>query len=118
MKTVLIVLGAVALAFALVACGVLAGAVLMRGVSAPMMSSQPAAGAGAPPPQSVAVGLRSFALVLPDGEAARDLPTRPQAQGVTADRHQEYEGATGFLFHDPDRNGVELVVVRTDRTGL
>jgi catechol 2,3-dioxygenase len=67
------------------------------------------AGVGAPSPPPDAVGLVSFALTLPDREAWLALKARIESADVEAEE-QDYQYAIGFLVHDADRNGVELLV--------
>jgi catechol 2,3-dioxygenase len=71
------------------------------------------AGPGAPPPPPDAVGLISFALTLPDGDAWRALQERIRVSGLeTEDRR--YQGhAASALLRDPDGNGVELLLEKT-----
>lgn len=63
------------------------------------------AGVGAPPPPPMTAGLRSFAVVLPDAEALRQVVDRVQQAGV----HGEAV-ADGMLLHDPSQNGVVLTI--------
>lgn len=67
------------------------------------------AGVGAPPPAREAVGLASFALVIPDLHVLQALAGRLQENGVRVERLGEGEDGFGVLVRDPDGNGVELV---------
>jgi catechol 2,3-dioxygenase len=70
------------------------------------------AGVGAPPPPSDAVGLLSFGLVLPSEEAWQVLHTRLRESGVGMEELPTDAQATNVLIHDPDGNGVELLIER------
>ncbi len=65
-------------------------------------------GASAPPPD--AVGLESFALVLPEPETWRDLFARLADAGIAVSEGQGYGYASSARVSDPDGNGVELLV--------
>jgi catechol 2,3-dioxygenase len=67
------------------------------------------AGAGAPPPPPDAVGLLSFSVCIPDEETWQALWVRVQEAGVTIE-DQRRSDAMSVLIHDPDSNGVELLV--------
>jgi catechol 2,3-dioxygenase len=67
------------------------------------------AGQGVPPPPPDAVGLISFALHLPDGEAWRNLLARLQAADVAVEDRLAYPHALSALVRDPDGTGVELL---------
>lgn len=71
------------------------------------------AGVGAPPPPSDAVGLLSFSLQIPDGEAWRNLRERIRESGVEVEDQRDNEHARGVLLRDPDGNGVELLAEYT-----
>jgi catechol 2,3-dioxygenase len=68
------------------------------------------AGVGAPAPPPDAVGLRSFALRLPDRETWRALQARMGEAGVGVADRRDDEYVTSVLIHDPDGIGVELAV--------
>jgi catechol 2,3-dioxygenase len=60
-------------------------------------------GEGAPPPPPDAVGLRYFAVELPDQKALNDVITRVDAAGIPTNRTDK-----GHLLYDPSQNGVML----------
>ena len=62
-------------------------------------------GAGAPPPPPDALGLRHFAIVLPEEVELTRLLERIRAANLEAS-----ETESGILTHDPSRNGVLLTV--------
>jgi len=74
------------------------------------------AGIGAPPPPPNAVGLRSFALSVPDEETWRAVKARMNSAGAAAAGERNYGYATGALFRDSDGNGIELLLER-DKPG-
>lgn len=63
------------------------------------------AGAGAPPPPPDAVGLRHYAVRLPDADALDALVGRVRAAGLPLEAT-----ADGYFVRDPSQNGVLLVV--------
>lgn len=63
------------------------------------------AGAGAPPPPSEAVGLRSFTIVLPDDRELQRVIGRLRESGIVFD-----ERADAVSLRDPSENGMLLVV--------
>jgi catechol 2,3-dioxygenase len=68
------------------------------------------AGVGAPPPPADAVGLRSFGLRLPAGQAWHSLRERLDGAGLEVEDLPDGADVTGMLVHDPDRNAVEIIV--------
>jgi len=60
-------------------------------------------GEGAPPPPADAVGLRYFAVELPNQSAFDEVITRVNEAGIPANQTDE-----GLLLHDPSQNGVLL----------
>jgi len=58
---------------------------------------------GAPPPPADAVGLRYFAVELPNQEALDQVIARVDEAGVPANQTEE-----GLLLYDPSQNGVML----------
>lgn len=60
-------------------------------------------GEGAPPPPADAVGLRYFAVELPDQSALDEVITRVIEAGIPANQTEE-----GLLLNDPSQNGVVL----------
>jgi catechol 2,3-dioxygenase len=68
------------------------------------------AGVGAPSPPPDSVGLRSFALRLPDGEAWRTLLARVREADVRVADGQDDEYVSSVLIRDPDGIGVELAM--------
>lgn len=62
------------------------------------------AGVGAPPPPADAVGLRHYAVRLPDAAALAAVVARVRAAGLPLE-----ETAAGLLVRDPAQNGVLLV---------
>lgn len=62
-------------------------------------------GAGAPPPPPDAVGLRHYAVRLPDAGALAAVVGRVRAAGLALE-----EAADGHFVRDPSQNGVLLVV--------
>jgi catechol 2,3-dioxygenase len=67
------------------------------------------AGAGAPSPPPDAVGLRSFALRIPGGDAWQSLIEHVRASGVAVEGVREDATGRAALVRDPDGIGVELV---------
>ena len=63
------------------------------------------AGVGAPPPPPGAIGLKHFALVLPNAEALGAVAARVRAAGVTPEPIED-----GLLIHDPAKNAILLTV--------
>jgi catechol 2,3-dioxygenase len=61
------------------------------------------AGVGAPPPPPGAIGLKHFALALPDDRARAALVERVRAAGIVA---EPLDG--GLLIHDPAKNALLL----------
>ena len=66
------------------------------------------AGVGAPPPPPGAIGLKHFALTLPDAAARDAVLARVRAAGITPDQTDE-----GPLIHDPAKNAILL---RTEKS--
>jgi catechol 2,3-dioxygenase len=64
-------------------------------------------GEGAPPPPADAVGLRHFAVELPDQKALDDVIARVEKAGIPANQTED-----GLLLYDPSQNGVILTVAR------
>ncbi|MGZ9223076.1 MAG: VOC family protein, partial [Anaerolineales bacterium] len=64
-------------------------------------------GEGAPPPPADAVGLRHFAIELPDQKALDDVIARVEKAGIPANQTED-----GLLLYDPSQNGVILTVAR------
>lgn len=62
-------------------------------------------GEGAPPPPADAVGLRHFAVQLPDQRALDEVVSRVEKAGIPANQTDE-----GLLLYDPSQNGVILKV--------
>ena len=60
-------------------------------------------GEGAPPPPADALGLRHFAVELPDQTAFHEVAERVKKAGVPANQTED-----GLLIHDPSQNGVIL----------
>lgn len=60
-------------------------------------------GEGAPPPPADAVGLRYFAVELPDQSALDEVIARVDEAGIPANQTEE-----GLLLYDPSQNGVML----------
>jgi catechol 2,3-dioxygenase len=60
-------------------------------------------GEGAPPPPPGSLGLRYFAVVLPDTSELESVVSRLQGAGV-----EVIQNEAGFLVHDPSQNGVLL----------
>jgi catechol 2,3-dioxygenase len=67
-------------------------------------------GAGAPPPPAEAVGLLSFALQIPDGEAWRAVLARLAGAGMAPEGQHDCPDERIALVRDPDGLGVELVL--------
>ncbi|MGD8489061.1 MAG: VOC family protein [Anaerolineae bacterium] len=68
--------------------------------------------ASSPPPD--AVGLLSFSLRLPDQEARRALEQRARESSIGLEDPGDSSCAGGVLLRDPDGNGVELVVAKSE----
>jgi len=60
-------------------------------------------GEGAPPPPADAVGLRYFAVELPDQSALDEVVARVNEAGIPANQTED-----GLLLYDPSQNGVML----------
>jgi len=60
-------------------------------------------GEGAPPPPADAVGLRYFAVELPDQSALDEVIARVEKAGIPANQTED-----GLLLYDPSQNGVML----------
>jgi catechol 2,3-dioxygenase len=60
-------------------------------------------GEGAPPPPPDAVGLRYFAVQLPDQDALDEVIARVDEAGLSANQTED-----GLLLYDPSQNGVML----------
>jgi catechol 2,3-dioxygenase len=60
-------------------------------------------GEGAPPPPADAVGLRHFAVELPNQDALDEVNARVEEAGIPANQTKE-----GLLMYDPSQNGVLL----------
>ena len=68
------------------------------------------AGIGAPTPPRDAVGLRSFALALADGDAWHSLLERIRGAGVEVEERSDNGRARAAQVRDPDGIGVELIL--------
>ncbi len=64
-------------------------------------------GEGAPPPSADALGLRHFAVELPDEKALEEVMARVEKAGLPANQTDD-----GLLLHDPSQNGVILTVAK------
>jgi catechol 2,3-dioxygenase len=64
-------------------------------------------GEGAPPPPADAVGLRHFAVELPDPKALDDVIARVEKARIPANQTEE-----GLVLYDPSQNGVVLTVAK------
>lgn len=62
-------------------------------------------GEAAPPPPADTLGLRHFAVELPDPQALEQVIARVERAGIPAKQTEE-----GFLLHDPSQNGVALTL--------
>jgi catechol 2,3-dioxygenase len=62
-------------------------------------------GEGAPPPPADALGLRYFAVELPDQKALEEVTTRVEKAGIPANQTDN-----GLLVYDPSQNGVVLTI--------
>ena len=62
-------------------------------------------GEGAPPPPEDALGLRHFAIELPNQEALDEVVARVSRAGLSANQTEE-----GLLLYDPSHNGVILTI--------
>jgi catechol 2,3-dioxygenase len=60
-------------------------------------------GEGAPPPPADALGLRHFAVELPDQNALDEVIARVEKAGIPANQTED-----GLLVYDPSQNGVIL----------
>jgi catechol 2,3-dioxygenase len=60
-------------------------------------------GEGAPPPPADALGLRHFAVQLPDQQTLDEVVARAEKAGIPANQTED-----GLLLHDPSQNGVML----------
>ena len=60
-------------------------------------------GEGAPPPPADALGLRHFAVELPNQQALDDVIARVEKAGIPANQTED-----GLLLYDPSQNGVIL----------
>ena len=69
------------------------------------------AGEGAPQPPINTVGLKSFGLQIPDRTSRNLLAERLRGAGIPIEEKQDpLSGQKSLLFHDPDGNGVELIL--------
>lgn len=66
-------------------------------------------GEGAPPPPTDALGLRHFAVELPDQKALEEVTARVEKAGIPANQTEE-----GLLIHDPSQNGVILTTPKEE----
>jgi catechol 2,3-dioxygenase len=64
-------------------------------------------GEGAPPPPADALGLRHFAVELPDQTALDEVTARGEKAGIPASQTEE-----GLLLYDPSQNGVILTFAK------
>lgn len=64
-------------------------------------------GEGAPPPPADALGLRHFAVELPDEKTLDEIMARVEKAGLTANQTED-----GRLLYDPSQNGVLLTVAK------
>jgi catechol 2,3-dioxygenase len=64
-------------------------------------------GEGAPPPPADALGLRHFAVELPDQNALDEVIARVKKANISANQTED-----GLLLHDPSQNGVILTVAK------
>ena len=64
-------------------------------------------GEGAPPPPVDALGLRHFAVELPDQNALDEVIARVENAGIPANQTED-----GLLLYDPSQNGVVLTVAK------
>jgi catechol 2,3-dioxygenase len=64
-------------------------------------------GEGAPPPPTDALGLRYFAVELPDQAALDEVMARAEKAGIPANQTED-----GLLLYDPSQNGVLLTVAK------
>jgi catechol 2,3-dioxygenase len=64
-------------------------------------------GEGAPPPPADALGLRHFAVELPNRQALDEVLARVENAGIPANKTED-----GLLLHDPSQNGVLLTLAR------
>src|SRR5690349_17865482 len=62
-------------------------------------------GEGAPPPPADALGLRHFAVNLPDQKSLDEVLARVEKSGIAGNQTKD-----GLLIHDPSQNGVILAV--------
>ncbi|HVN56081.1 MAG TPA: VOC family protein [Anaerolineaceae bacterium] len=69
------------------------------------------AGKGAPRPPANSVGLKSFGLRVPDRTSRNLLADRVREAGLPVEEKQDpLSSQKSLLFHDPDGNGVELLI--------
>jgi catechol 2,3-dioxygenase len=66
------------------------------------------AGVGAPPPPPGAIGLKHFALTLPDAAARDAVLAQARAAGIPVEQTEE-----GPLIHDPAKNAILLTATAT-----
>ena len=64
-------------------------------------------GEGVPPPPADALGLRHFAVELPDEKTLDEVMARVEKAGLTANQTED-----GRLLYDPSQNGVLLTVAK------
>ena len=64
-------------------------------------------GEGAPPPPADALGLRHFAVELPDQNALDEVIAKVESAGVPANQTEN-----GLLLYDPSQNGVILTIAK------
>jgi catechol 2,3-dioxygenase len=64
-------------------------------------------GEGASPPPADALGLRHFAVALPDQNALDEVIARVENAGIPANQTED-----GLLLYDPSQNGVVLTVAK------
>ena len=64
-------------------------------------------GEGALPPPADSLGLRYFAVELPDQKALEDVTARVEKAGIPANEIEE-----GLLIYDPSQNGVVLTTAK------
>ena len=62
-------------------------------------------GEGAPPPPADALGLRYFAVELPDQKALEEVTARVEKAGIPANQTDD-----GLLIYDPSQNGMVLTI--------
>jgi catechol 2,3-dioxygenase len=64
-------------------------------------------GEGAPPPPADALGLRYFAVELPNQKALEEVTARVEKAGIPASQTED-----GLLVYDPSQNGVKLTTLK------